>query len=256
MRLLVHYISGTPIKEESSTKFLGIIINNNLTWIPHINSLLKKLKSATGILKHMRHNIPEEHYKSLYFALFESHLTYCITVFGHVHRTHTQKLFTIQKHCIRILFGDLDAYLDKFRTCARCRPLEKQTLGTEFFTREHTKPLFHKTEILVFKNLYNYHICVETLKTLKSRVPNCLYLLFTISNRNNRTQLKAMQNSGPYISNRINLWNNCIKSISKSETLPEIQISKFKTNLKQHLLRIQNDHDPIEWYPDLNFTLQ
>ena len=85
----------------------------------HINDLHKKLKSATGMLKRMRDNIPEEHYKPLYYALFESHMTYCITVFGTVSKTCTEKLFKIQKHCIRISFGDIEKYLDKFRTSAR-----------------------------------------------------------------------------------------------------------------------------------------
>ena len=51
------------------------------TWTPHIKDLHKKLKSATGMLKRMHDNIPEEHYKPLYYALFESHMIYCITVF-------------------------------------------------------------------------------------------------------------------------------------------------------------------------------
>ena len=98
-------INETPIPEVSSTKFLGVTIDNRLSWIPHINDLHKKLKSATGMLKRMRDNIPEEHYKPLYYALFESHMTYCITVFGTVSKTCCEKLFKIQKHCIRILFG-------------------------------------------------------------------------------------------------------------------------------------------------------
>ena len=45
-------INETPIPEVSSTKFLGVTIDNRLSWIPHINDLHKlKLKSATGMLK-------------------------------------------------------------------------------------------------------------------------------------------------------------------------------------------------------------
>ena len=40
-----------------------------------------------------------ENYKKLYFALFESHLSYCITVFGNANKQYTGKLFVIQKHC-------------------------------------------------------------------------------------------------------------------------------------------------------------
>ena len=174
-------IDGHEIPEVISTKYLGITIDSKLSWLPHIEALHKKLKSACGILKRIMPNIPSEHYKQLYFALFESHLTYCITVFGNANTNFTDRLFATQKHCIRILFGDLKAFLDKQRTCCRARPFESQRLGHEYYCKEHTKPLFHKHQILSFKNLYNYQICIETLKVLKFKYPACLFNLFTIS---------------------------------------------------------------------------
>ena len=75
-------IDDNTIKEVSETKFLGVIIDNRLSWVPHIENLYKKLKSANGMLKRIRNNIPRENYKSIYHALFESHMRYCITVFG------------------------------------------------------------------------------------------------------------------------------------------------------------------------------
>ena len=49
-------IGGTPIKEVSSTKFLGVIIDNGLTWQPHIQMLSRKLRSAAGSIKSIRKN--------------------------------------------------------------------------------------------------------------------------------------------------------------------------------------------------------
>ena len=60
----------------------------------------------------------------------------------------------------------------------------------------------------------------------------------------------------PYIKSRVNIWNNCIKLIARSETLTTIKISKFKKDLKKTLLKIQNAFNNVEWYPDLNFTLR
>ena len=222
-------INGTLIPEVKSTKFLGVTIDNELSWIPHIESLHKKLKSATGMLKRMRDNIPFEHYKAIYYALFESHLSYCITVFGHVVKTHSERLFTTQKHCMRILFGNLDAYLDKFNTSARTRPIEKQVLGAEFFCKEHTKPLFNQQGILAFKNLYNYHICIDTLKTLKSRSPNCLFELYLLSSRNNKSYILEKNSlKGTYLAERTKIWNDCMKSIAKSDTITEIKFQSLK----------------------------
>ena len=63
-------------------------------------------------------------------------------------------------------------------------------------------------------------------------------------------------NETPFIKSRVNIWNNCIKLIARSETLTTIKISKFKKDLKKTLLKIQNAFNSVEWYPDLNFTLR
>ena len=55
---------------QSVQNILGVIIDNKLSWIPHINKLHKKLKSASGLLKRISSIIPKEYYKSLYYALF------------------------------------------------------------------------------------------------------------------------------------------------------------------------------------------
>ena len=108
-------------------------------------------------------------------------------------------LHVLAKVTIRILFGDIEKYLDKFRTSARTRPFEAQRLGAEFFCKEHTKLLFNKLGILAFQNLLNYQICLETLKTIKSRTPQSLFQLYVISTRNNQLCLKARADVTPYL---------------------------------------------------------
>ena len=54
------------------------------------------------------------------------------------------------------------------------------------------------------------------------------------------------------IKSRVNIWNNCIKLIARSETT--IKISKFKKDFKKTLLKIQNAFNSVEWYPE--FTLR
>ena len=248
-------INNCEVSEVESTKFLGVTIDNKLSWLPHIEILHKKLKSACSLLKRMRDNIPTEHYRSIYYALFESHLTYCITVFGNAHRNLTEKLFIIQKHCIRILFGDLEAFLDKHKTCSRTRSIENQRLGHEFYCKEHTKPLFYDQQILSFKNLYNYQICIETLKILKFKYPSCLYNLFTLSSRKNENILLGRPLQSNFVSTRLSTWNSCVKMIIKDGNLFEMNIPSFKNKIKTSLLTIQNAFDKYEWYPDLNFNI-
>ena len=99
------YLNGQKIKQVSSTKFLGVIIDENLTWLPQVESLKKKLISCHGTLYRIKDSIPKTLYKSLYHALFESHLTYCISVWGFLSNSVMHEIFTIQKNCVRMLLG-------------------------------------------------------------------------------------------------------------------------------------------------------
>ena len=147
-----------PIKKVSETRFLGVIIDEQLSWEPHLTALRRKLGFAASTLYKIRDNVPIYLRKELYHTLYESHLTYCISVWGGVPLSKTSRIWTSQKHCLRILFGDKEAFLDKFCTCARARPRENQLFGENFYRREHTKPLFNQFSILTLKNLYTYHM--------------------------------------------------------------------------------------------------
>ena len=65
-------IGDEIIKQVSETKFLGITIDNKLSWDTHINNLSKKLSCATGILNRIKYNLPSELHKNLYHTLFDS----------------------------------------------------------------------------------------------------------------------------------------------------------------------------------------
>ena len=248
-------IIGQTIKEVDQTKFLGIIIDNNLTWIPHVENLHKKLKSATGTLRRIRHNIPKENYTSLYYSLFESHLNYGITIFGGIGKSHLEKLFSVQKHCIRLLFGDLEKYLDKFKTCARTRPYGKQILGADFYCREHTKPLFNKLGILAFPNIYHYQICLETLKILKSRSPTSLYCNFQFSSRNNNLYLITSRTTIDFTYQGSKKWNMITKILAKYNPIQSISVGSFKLSVKSCLQKIQAMYDDLAWCSK-NFELE
>ena len=87
------------------------------------------------LVNRIRDSVPKELHCDLYHTLFESHLTYCISVWGDASTNITRPIFTSQKHGIRLLFGDKKAYLDKFRTCARTRPYSHQALTDKFFEK-------------------------------------------------------------------------------------------------------------------------
>ena len=240
-------INGIEIDEVSETKFLGVIIDNKLSWAAHVNALVKKLKCSTGQLNRIRESIPPSLHKDLYHTLFESHLTYGISVWGGISSNKMAPVLTSQKHCIRILFGDRQAYLEKFKTSARTRSTEAQKLGAEFYQKEHTKPLFNNKEILTIHNLYHYHTLLETFKIIKTHTPISLYSCFTKSTRK-ETLLITPSHSENFIYNASSMWNifrTCPEGSKVSDFVVGIGFVKMK--IKELLLRRQRLGDQDEW---------
>ena len=53
------YLDGCKLTCVTEAKFLGIIIDSNLTWIPHINSISKKCSKNLGVLNKIKHFLLE-----------------------------------------------------------------------------------------------------------------------------------------------------------------------------------------------------
>ena len=249
------YINGQQLKEVSETKFLGVILDNKLDWTSHIHHLNKKLRSAAALLSRIRHWIPEEQYLKIYHALFESHLTYGISVWGGVSDSKLNKIFTVQKHSIRILFGDRKSYLEKFQTCARVRPKGEEKLGSEFYSREHTKPLLTEHKLLAVRNLYHYFCTVDVFKILKFRTPISLYDKYKVSNRETSLALITPKRSNQFFYKSSVAWNSVYKKCLENPHCDlTTKISYFKDAMKKLLLSKQNEGEKIEWQKS-NFKL-
>ena len=91
------------IKRESCVKFLGIMLDANLSWKYHIAELSKKLSRSIGIFHKIRHLVPLEILKTLYYSLFYSFVSYGIAVWGFTHKTYVQKNFLLQKKIVRVV---------------------------------------------------------------------------------------------------------------------------------------------------------
>ena len=244
-------IQNTCIKKVTETKFLGVIIDENLNWNAHIKQLTKKLSSCTGILSRIKDNVPSHLHKNLYQTLFESHLTYGVTVWGGVSQNKLLPLFRVQKKCLRIMFGDKEAYLDKFKTCARARSYDNQKLGVEFYTKEHSKPLFNNNHIMTIHNLHYYHCVMEIFKILKFRSPISLYSIFNISSRPGKdTFLISPYPMESFVYRASVAWNNIRQKLSI------IDFSQNISTVKSSLTKFIHDHQQTgctyEWEPTIN----
>ena len=80
------------------TKFLGVTIDENLNWDIQVRECKRKLNYAIATLSRIKNCIPESLHKDLYYTLFESHLSYCISVWGGISDTALTQLHVVQKN--------------------------------------------------------------------------------------------------------------------------------------------------------------
>ena len=149
------------------------------------------------------------------------------------------------------MFGDKEQYLEKFRTCARSRCVEEQKLGSEFYSREHSKPLFTDNSILTVHNLYKYHTVLLIFKILKFRTPISLYSCFNVSRRKD-TLLLTPWPSINFIYQAACIWN-IVRTLLGIISDFSVKHSKTKLDLRKLLQRRQQLGDQNEW-SDENFN--
>jgi hypothetical protein len=90
-------INGKNIEQVKSTTFLGIIIDECLTWKDHIAKVAKKIIRAAGIIAKIRHFVNRNTLKLIYYALVYPYLIYGNLTWGNTYKSRIQKIMNIQK---------------------------------------------------------------------------------------------------------------------------------------------------------------
>lgn len=87
----------SPLESTDSIKYLGIVIDKCLTWTKHINALGGKTRKLIYTFKKLRHVLSSDTLVTVYYALAQSILTYCISIWGAAAITHLLPLERAQR---------------------------------------------------------------------------------------------------------------------------------------------------------------
>jgi exonuclease III len=98
--MLIHH-NNNYITNAFQTKFLGLTIEVTLSWKEHIDQLIKRMSSASYALRQIKHYLPIETLKIIYFAHIHTIMSYGIIFWGN--SPHAKKVFILQKKIIRII---------------------------------------------------------------------------------------------------------------------------------------------------------
>ena len=109
-------IDGTDLQKVSSTKFLGLNIDDKLDWTDHYNKLLCKLKRNLQMLRTGKNLLSQHAKKLLYYGHIYSHMSYCISTWGPmISDQKIAKLQNIQDKCIDLLDLTRKPLKDKYQ---------------------------------------------------------------------------------------------------------------------------------------------
>ena len=89
-------LNGKRIYPTKSVKYLSIKIDENLTWIDHVNDIAITLNRANAMLFKVREFVNIKILKSIYYGIFDCHLHYANTVWGQ-NRYSMNRLIILQK---------------------------------------------------------------------------------------------------------------------------------------------------------------
>jgi hypothetical protein len=76
------FLNNTVISQVESTKFLGVYIDQHLTWNTHISSISSKIAKNIGIISRISHILPTNICLKLYYSLVYPYLSYCTMVWA------------------------------------------------------------------------------------------------------------------------------------------------------------------------------
>ena len=78
---------NNQITNSTNTKFLGLTIEEMLSWKCHINQILSRLSSACYAIKVIAPLMLEDILEMIYYSYVHSIITYCMIFLGETHHT-------------------------------------------------------------------------------------------------------------------------------------------------------------------------
>ena len=97
-------IEDIHIKREHVTKFLGVFIDENLSWKQHIEILSSKISKSIDILYKSRDVLSKQCLKELYFSFIHSYVNYANNACASTSKSKLERLYRCLKHAARVIY--------------------------------------------------------------------------------------------------------------------------------------------------------
>ena len=165
-------INNTQIEQVKEFNFLGILLDECMTWNPHIQKISSKISRVNGVLSRLKRFVPSNILLTIYNALIQPHLNYGVLLWGQ----NVKRIHKLQKWALRSITAS------KYNA--------------------HTEPLFIKLKILQIQDIYTlcllkfyYKYKNDLLPSFFTGMFDATYLTHTRATRHVKEPLKVTSNT-------------------------------------------------------------
>ena len=155
-----NYSYKEAIDEVTQVKYLGILIDSQLTFKQHIGELNKRVARAIGILYKIQPFVTTSILLNVYHAIIYPFLLYGVSVWGNACKTLLDPIHILQKKFVRMA-----TYNDKYP--ATPGPLV------------HTPPLFYKLKVLTIFDIYKVQLGKLIYESVNDIGPTNKVIIYT-----------------------------------------------------------------------------
>ncbi len=209
-------IDNIKLEQVYKTKFLGVIINQALSWDDHIHMIKQKIVKNTGIIYKIRKHLPQSVLISLYHTLIHPYLDYCNIVWAINKTTALNDLFICQKKIIRIV--------------------------TNSKPRDHTVPLFKNLQILPVQSLNDFQVACFVFRCFNNLIPAKFCSMFSTNstvhsyNTRHKSNLKHNYHRLALRSHTVRIYGVIVWDSLSDELTKLTSINYFRRHYKRLLI--------------------
>ena len=215
-------------------KYLGILIDNNLSWKNHIDHIVINISRTIGLISKLRHFVPKHTLINIFRSLIAPYLSYGLIAWGQACKSYLDKLLKLQKRALRFIsFSDHNQHAIALFSDAGILPLQ---FSYYEFTPNLMFDIRHRNAPRNIRDLFQDISNIHSYNTRSSPLSN----FYTQSSRLS-IQLNSLSRIGTTIWNEMPLT---LRNFSKYD---------FKRKIKRVLFDILTSEDS---YHDIRNIIQ
>ena len=160
------YLDAKEITRVTVTKYLGVYLDEKLSWLPHVEHVISKIIQLKGAFYYLSNVLDKKCYRQIYYAYVFSYIKYGIEIYGLCSTTLLNRLQREQNKCLKILYHK-DRRFNTNRLynelqLLKCIDIHKLFVG--IFMYKHQNNMLPE----IFSNYYKLNCAVHSRITRQS----------------------------------------------------------------------------------------